>query len=164
MPKIEDVAHLAGCREEDLYVCLGCKICSSVCILNDIGIKADPRSFIVSLLLGRDEVCKDPLLKYCTGCYMCTFFCPWEIRVPELVRAAREKILGPHPFDRAFESSLKLLGRAYELYMIFKLLPHLCQGGYMRLLPKFFALFHLRSPKKIKDRRVVRGILTEGNG
>lgn len=150
MPLIDEILDLAGYRREDLYVCLGCKICSSICVLNEIGIEANPRNFIINLIMEKEELEGDPLLKYCTGCYACTFFCPWEIKVPDVVRAARAAFLPSHPFERAFSSSLELFGRVYEPYLLFRLLPYFFRKGYLRLLVKGLPSFRPSLPKKVK--------------
>ena len=53
MQKIDRIIELAGHRKEDLSACLGCKICASVCTVNDLGIDTNPQELLVRLFSDR---------------------------------------------------------------------------------------------------------------
>ena len=38
-----------GYRREDFSVCLGCKICASVCTVNDLSLNVNPQDILISL-------------------------------------------------------------------------------------------------------------------
>src|SRR5208283_1807296 len=120
-PRIEErhqrVFALAGYRREDFSVCLGCKICASVCTVNDLGIDSNPQGLLTSLFLGQAVEESDALVRNCTSCYRCTSECPWNIRIPEVVRALREEMGVASPFEKAFKGSLRIWGRVYEPYV-----------------------------------------------
>ena len=63
MPKIDAIAKLAGYKREDFSVCLGCKICGSVCTINDLSVPANPQALLLAPLsaegTGRHD---DPVL------------------------------------------------------------------------------------------------------
>lgn len=141
---------LTGFRKEDFYVCLGCKICASVCTLNDLGFAVNPQEVLISVLMG---VKKDhPLLRLCTGCMKCLDACPWRIRVPELIRALREIYGIREDFSYAMRRSIELFGRVYEPYVFLRVLPHLLKKGYLRFLPRWFKYMHLSVPEFLKDK------------
>ncbi len=54
MPKIDAIAELAGYKREDFSVCLGCKICGSVCTINDLSVPANPQALLLSLFLQKE--------------------------------------------------------------------------------------------------------------
>ena len=85
----EKIVALAGYDRADLSVCLGCKICASVCTVNDLGKDVNPQDLLARLFLGEEIAGDDPLVRYCTSCYRCTGACPWRIRIPEVVRALK---------------------------------------------------------------------------
>lgn len=92
MPKIDAIAKLAGYERKDFSVCLGCKICGSVCTINDLSVPANPQVVLLRLFLQQELAQDDPVLLYCTNCYNCMSACPWHIRIPEVVRAMRKEI------------------------------------------------------------------------
>ena len=46
MPKIDAIASLTGHRTQDFSACLGCRICASVCPVNDLGIDSNPQDLL----------------------------------------------------------------------------------------------------------------------
>jgi heterodisulfide reductase subunit C len=146
----EIVFKYTGYRKEDFSVCLGCKICASVCTVNDLEQNVNPQELLMKLSVG-DEVKKDdPLVRYCTSCYRCTSACPWQIRIPEVVRALKETLGIEALFEKAFKKSLNIWGRVYEPFVVIMSAPDLLKGGYIKHLPKWmeYAGFHL--PHKVK--------------
>jgi len=144
------VFRLTGYRKEDFSVCLGCKICASVCTVNDLEQNVNPQELLMKLSVG-DKVGKDdPLVRYCTSCYRCTAACPWQIRIPEVVRALKETLGMEALFEKAFKKSLNIWGRVYEPFVVIMAAPDLLKGGYIKHISKWmeYAGFHL--PHKVK--------------
>ncbi len=81
-----------GYRREDFSVCLGCKICASVCTVNDLELNVNPQDLLMKLFVGEEIENDNPLVRYCTSCYRCTSACPWQIRIPDVVRAVKESL------------------------------------------------------------------------
>jgi heterodisulfide reductase subunit C len=154
MQKIDTIIALAGHKKEDLAVCLGCKVCASVCTVNDLGMDANPQDLLIRLFLGEDIDKDHPLVRLCTGCYRCTDACPWKIRIPEITRALKEHLHVENAFEKAFKQSVSLWGRVYEPYVVLMAAPVLLKGGYLKHLPRWmeYAGFHL--PHKVKRGKV----------
>lgn len=146
------VIELSGYRREDFSVCLGCKICASVCTANDLGCNVNPQDILISLFMDTDISKEHSLLKYCTNCYMCTDACPWGIRIPEILRALKETLSIESNFENAFKGSVKIWGRVYEPYIILKTGMFLIKEGYLKYIPRWteYVGFHL--PHKVKRR------------
>jgi len=100
MPKTDRAIELTDYERQDFSVCLGCKICASVCTVNDLDLSTNPQEMLQKLFLGKDVAADDPLVRFCTGCYRCTGACPWEIRIPDVVRALRQGTPRNHPLKR----------------------------------------------------------------
>ncbi len=150
---VEHLAEEAGYQRKDFSVCLGCKICGSVCTINDLSISANPQSLLSAIFMGREVKTDDPLLLYCTSCYNCTSACPWHIRVPEIVRAIKNRMGLETPFERAFKSSVRLLGRVYEPYVFIKSLSFLMRGGYLAYAARWKGYINVHLPHKVKGLR-----------
>ena len=150
MPKIESIAQLAGYKREDFAVCLGCKICGSVCTINDLSVPANPQALLLDLFLQKELAHDDPVLRYCTNCYNCMSACPWHIRIPEVVRAMRKEMALETPFEKAFKSSIGIWGRVYEPYVFLKALPFLLRGGYLAYVTRWKEYVNIHLPHKVK--------------
>jgi len=144
------VFHLTGYKREDFSVCLGCRICASVCTVNDLEQNVNPQELLVKLSLGDTVTKDDPLVRLCTSCYRCTAACPWEIRIPEVVRALKETLGMEALFEKAFKKSLNIWGRVYEPFVVIMAAPDLLKGGYIKHISKWmeYAGFHL--PHRVK--------------
>ncbi len=140
----DEIFEKTGQRREDFSVCMGCKICASVCTLNDIGKNVNPQDLLLSIFLG--HIPNDhSIVTYCTSCYRCVESCPWRIKIPEIVRAIRERSKGDL-FTRTFKSSIAIFGRAYEPYIFFRILPFLLKKGYLRYLPRWIRYMNFSFP------------------
>jgi ferredoxin len=153
MQKTETIIGLAGYRRADLSVCLGCKICASVCTVNDLDVATNPQALLAALFLGEEVGSDHPLVRYCTGCYRCTGACPWRIAIPEVVRALRESLGVASPFEQAFKGSVALWGRVYEPYVFLRAVPFLVKGGYLRHMTKWVEYMTVHLPHKVQRRR-----------
>jgi len=150
MPKIDVIAKLAGYKREDFSVCLGCKICGSVCTINDLSVSANPQALLLSLFLQKEVEHDDPVLAYCTNCYNCMSACPWHIRIPEVVRAMRKEMTLETPFEKAFRSSIGIWGRVYEPYVFLRSLPFLLRAGYLAYVTRWKEYINFHLPHKVK--------------
>ncbi len=157
MQNISAMAELAGYRREDFSVCLGCKICGSVCTINDLSVPANPQALLLSLFLEKEVAADDPVLRYCTNCYNCTSACPWRIRIPEIVRAVKASMGLETPFEKAFKSSISIWGRVYEPYVFLKSLPFLLREGYLAYVTRWKEYMNLHLPHKVKIEVRTRG-------
>ncbi len=61
MQKIDEIIALAGHKKSDLSVCMGCRVCASVCTVNDLGtdphnvpVTANPQELLLRLFLGQE--------------------------------------------------------------------------------------------------------------
>ena len=146
----EMVFSYTGYRREDFSVCLGCKICASVCTVNDLAQNVNPQELLMKLFVGEKIEDDHPLVRYCTSCYRCTTACPWQIRIPEVVRAVKESLGMESRFEKAFKRSLNIWGRVYEPFVVAMTALDLLKGGYIKYMPKWmgYAGFHL--PHKVK--------------
>jgi heterodisulfide reductase subunit C len=150
MADIESTAELAGYRKEDFSVCLGCKICGSVCTINDLSVAANPQALLLSLFMQKELTRDDPVLRYCTNCYNCMNACPWRIRIPEIVRAVKGQLGLETPFEKAFKSSISVWGRVYEPYVFLKSIPFLLRGGYLAYVTRWTEYINFHLPHKVK--------------
>jgi Fe-S oxidoreductase len=146
----EKVIELAGYKREDFSVCLGCKICASVCTVNDLSIDMNPQELLSSLFLGNTIEKDNALVRYCTNCYRCTSACPWKIRIPEVVRALRESLSVASPFEKAFKGSIDIWGRVYEPYVFLKAVPFLLKEGYIKYMTRWTGYISVHLPHKVK--------------
>ena len=146
----EMVFRLTGYNREDFSVCLGCKICASVCTVNDLELNVNPQELLLKLFTGEEIKDYNPLVHYCTNCYRCTVACPWEIRIPDVVRAVKESLGIDSLFEKAFKKSLNIWGRVYEPFVVVMAAPDLLKGGYIKHMTRWmeYAGFHL--PHNVK--------------
>lgn len=146
------VFEMSGYKREDFSVCLGCKICASVCTVNDLSTDSNPQELLSSLFLGRTIENDNPLVRFCTNCYRCTHNCPWDIRIPEVIRAFREMLGVESQFEKAFKGAIKIWGRVYEPYVFLMSATFMLKEGYMRYMPKWLEYISFHLPHKIKGR------------
>jgi Fe-S oxidoreductase len=144
------VFALAGYERKDFSVCLGCKICASVCTVNDLGVDTNPQDLLVRLFLGQEVDNANPLVRNCTSCYRCTNGCPWGIRIPEVVRALREEFGMASPFEKAFKGSVRLWGRVYEPYVFLMAVPFLVKEGYLKHMTRWVEYMSVHLPHRVR--------------
>jgi heterodisulfide reductase subunit C len=150
MPKIDAIASLAGYRKQDFSACLGCKICASVCTVNDLGLETNPQDLLLGLFLNRNISADHALIRSCTGCYRCTAACPWHIRVPEVIRAIKEELSIESPFERAFKRSVDIWGRVYEPFIFLTALSFIVKEGYVKYMLKWTEYISFHLPHKVR--------------
>jgi heterodisulfide reductase subunit C len=152
MQTTEKITQLSGYKREDFSVCLGCKICASVCTANDLSLNTNPQDILLSLFLGKDIGRDDPLVRFCTNCYRCTSACPWNIRIPEVIRAIREDLSMESPFEKAFKTSLRIWGRVYEPFIFLVTGRFLVKEGYLKYMPKWTEYMSFHLPHNVKGK------------
>lgn len=150
MRQTDRALELTGYQKQDFSVCLGCKICASVCTVNDLSVSTNPQEMLQKLFLGKDVAADDPLVRFCTGCYRCTGACPWEIKIPEVIRALREVLSTESPFEKAFKGSVAIWGRVYEPYVLVRAIPFLLKGGYVKHATRWMEYMGIHLPHKVK--------------
>ena len=64
MPKTEHALELTDYGRQDFAVCLGCKICASVCTVNDLSPGTNPQEMLQRLFLGQDVAADEPLVRF----------------------------------------------------------------------------------------------------
>lgn len=73
----------------NLNLCLTCGACSSGCPATGLE-DMDPRKFLRMAALGMDEeILSTPWVWMCTMCQRCSYVCPMQIDIPQLVYNAR---------------------------------------------------------------------------
>lgn len=147
------VFELAGYERKDFSVCLGCKICASVCTVNDLGIETNPQDLLIRLFLGEQVGGTDNLIRNCTSCYRCTSSCPWQIRIPEVVRALKEELGLASPFEKAFKGSVRIWGRVYEPYVFLMAVPFLVKEGYLKHMTRWAEYMSVHLPRRVRRLR-----------
>ncbi|MHB8158135.1 MAG: 4Fe-4S dicluster domain-containing protein, partial [Desulfocucumaceae bacterium] len=84
-------------NNNDFSQCLVCGMCTAGCAFSDRHGSQDPRKFLRKIVLGmEEEVWKDPFIWYCTMCERCTFKCPMDVNIAQIVRTLR----GQHAKDK----------------------------------------------------------------
>ncbi len=146
----DKIIKMAGHKKEDFSVCLGCKICASVCTVNDLNIAVNPQELLADLFLGKEMHKDHPLVRYCTSCYRCASACPWQIRIPEVVRAIKESLGIEARFEKGFKKCVDIWGRVYEPFVVLMAAPDLLKGGYIKHLPKWMEYAGFHFPHKVK--------------
>jgi len=144
------VFELTGYSQKDFSVCLGCKICASVCTVNDLALNVNPQELLMKLFMGEQIKNDEPLVQYCTSCYRCTAACPWQIMIPEVVRAVKESLGMEARFEKAFKKCLNIWGRVYEPFVIIMSAPDLLKGGYLQYLPRWMEYAGFHFPHRVK--------------
>jgi len=139
-----------GYRREDFSVCLGCKICASVCTVNDLELNVNPQDLLLKLFVGEEIKDDNTLVRYCTSCYRCTAACPWQIRIPDVVRAVKESLGMESLFEKAFKKSLNIWGRVYEPFVVVMAASDLLKGGYIKYMPRWMEYAGFHFPHKVK--------------
>ena len=75
---------------ENIKRCFTCGTCSVACPVFEVEPSYDPRKVIRMILLGmKDEVLKSKLIWMCSGCYSCQELCPRDVKITNIMAAAR---------------------------------------------------------------------------
>ena len=86
LDKVKEILPEGG----NLDLCLTCGACSSGCPATGIG-DMDARKFLRMAALGMDEeLMTNPWAWHCTMCQRCSYVCPMQINIPQLVFYTRQ--------------------------------------------------------------------------
>lgn len=84
-----DIASKPG--GESLFNCFSCGKCSAVCPISEVDIRFKPRKIIYMILLGmKEEVLSNEFIWLCAMCDACSFRCPQEVRMADIMSVARK--------------------------------------------------------------------------
>ena len=84
------IAEISG---ENIYLCMQCGTCSSVCPMVD-SMQMTTRKGIHLLLFGKtEEVIRAAIGEYCASCHTCMARCPRGIDIPRVFEAVRQLVL-----------------------------------------------------------------------
>ncbi|MBW2051026.1 MAG: lactate utilization protein [Deltaproteobacteria bacterium] len=75
----------------ELLTCISCRACAKQCPMHfyfNENTVSSPKQYLWSYLTGQNH-----MLDQCTGCGMCHFECPLDIKIPHLISLARNKEL-----------------------------------------------------------------------
>jgi len=104
---------------EGIQACFGCKACTSVCPIEEIDHRYDPRKIIRMALLGmKKEVLESDFIWLCSSCYGCHEVCPQNVRFTEVMFAIKnlaveEACIPPGLMGQ--KNLLRAHGRLYEV-------------------------------------------------
>ncbi|OPZ22655.1 MAG: sn-glycerol-3-phosphate dehydrogenase subunit C [candidate division BRC1 bacterium ADurb.BinA364] len=113
----EEIAREPG--GEEVRRCFSCGMCTAGCPVREVDDRYSPRQVIRMILLGmREETLKSDFLWLCSNCFTCMERCPQGIRIPDIIRAAkniaaREGLL-PAPLQGVSQAVCSI-GRLYEI-------------------------------------------------
>jgi Fe-S oxidoreductase len=100
MQKTEHALELTDYRGRTSPSAWDARSARPVCTVNDVSSGTNPQEMLQRLFMGKDVAADEPLVRFCTGCYRCTGACPWEIRIPDVVRALRHVHATESPFEK----------------------------------------------------------------
>lgn len=104
---------------ESLFNCFACGKCSAVCPISEVNKKFNPRKIIHMILLGmKEEVLSNEFIWLCATCDACSFRCPQEVRMADIMgvvrKIAEEERYVPSNFNQLMEI-VKSFSKLYEL-------------------------------------------------
>ena len=104
---------------ESLFNCFACGKCSAVCPISEVNEEFNPRKIIHMILLGmKEEVLSNEFIWLCATCDACSFRCPQEVRMADIMgvarRIAEEEMYVPSNFNQLMEI-VKSFSKLYEL-------------------------------------------------
>lgn len=104
---------------ESLFNCFACGKCSAVCPISEVNEEFNPRKIIHMILLGmKEEVLSNEFIWLCATCDACSFRCPQEVRMADIMgvarRIAEEERYVPSNFNQLMEI-VKSFSKLYEL-------------------------------------------------
>ncbi len=110
---------------ESLFNCFSCGKCSAVCPISEVDKEFKPRKIIYMILLGmKEEVLSNEFIWLCATCDACSFRCPQEVRMADIMCVARkiaeEEGYAPPGLNQQMEA-LKEFSKMYELHTKYSL-------------------------------------------
>jgi len=104
---------------ESLFNCFACGKCSAVCPVSEVNEEFKPQKIIHMILLGmKEEVLSNEFIWLCATCDACSFRCPQEVRMADIMgvvrKIAEEEGYVPSNFNQQIEI-VKNFSQLYEL-------------------------------------------------
>jgi heterodisulfide reductase subunit C2 len=125
----DEIASIPG--GEQVLRCIQCGTCSGMCPLSPY-MDYMPRQIIAMIRAGlRGEVLSSYTTWLCASCYSCTVACPKQIRVTDIMYAAKRLAIreGVHPrrfptpvLAQAFFKEIEACGRSTESHLLMQVL------------------------------------------
>ena len=125
----EEIASIPG--GDQVLRCIQCGTCSGMCPLSPY-MDYMPRQIIAMIRAGlRGEVLSSYTTWLCASCYACTVACPKQIRVTDIIYAAKRLAIreGVHPrrfptpvLAQAFFKEIEACGRSTESHLLMQVL------------------------------------------
>ena len=107
--KYDVAAHPGG---ENIKVCFSCGTCTAACPVTEVDPRYSPRKIIRQILLGhRQAVLSSELIWYCETCYVCSAYCPQNVKFGDVMRALREMAVAEGYFSGAFLQRIRNVDR-----------------------------------------------------
>lgn len=118
-----EIANKVGGKS--LLNCFACGKCSAVCPISEVDEEFKPRKIIHMILLGmKEEVLSNEFIWLCATCDACSFRCPQEVRMADIMGVARkiaeEEMYVPSNFNQQIEI-VKNFSKLYELNVKYNL-------------------------------------------
>lgn len=110
---------------ESLLNCFACGKCSAVCPVSEVNEEFKPRKIIHMILLGmKEEVLNNEFIWLCATCDSCSFRCPQEVRMADIMsvvrKIAEDEGYVPSDFNQQIEI-VKNFSKLYELNVKYNL-------------------------------------------
>lgn len=166
--------QIASIPEGDrLFNCIQCGTCSGMCPISPY-MDYSPRQIIAMIRAGfKGDVLSSYTTWLCASCYSCTVECPKEIKLTDIMYAAKRLAIreGVYPkgfpipvLAREFFSSVESNGRSSEAWILMKLFLKTNPLGLFKQMGLGWRLWRRGrlSPKResIKHRNDLRNIIT----
>jgi heterodisulfide reductase subunit C len=124
----EEIASFPG--GDKIFNCIQCGTCSGMCPLSSY-MDYTPRRIVAMIRAGfKKEVLKSHTVWLCASCYACTVSCPKEVKITDVMYAAKRMAIkdGVYPkrfpipvLARVFYNSVEKTGRSNEGPLIMQL-------------------------------------------
>jgi quinone-modifying oxidoreductase, subunit QmoC len=115
---------------DKLYSCIQCGTCSGMCPLSTY-MDYSPRQVIAMIRAGfRNDVLSSYTTWLCASCYACTVECPKEIKITDIMYAAKRLAISGGVYPKRFPSAVlaheffkgvEKTGRSSETWLLVKL-------------------------------------------
>ncbi len=77
--------------QKESHPCYQCGICSGSCPMARLDRYFNPRRMVVHSQLNRPDIsAKNDAIWLCAGCFCCSFHCPNDVKVADIVAELRE--------------------------------------------------------------------------
>ena len=159
---VDEIASVPG--GEKLYNCIQCGTCSGMCPISPY-MDYTPRQIIAMIRAGfKGEVLSSYTTWLCASCYSCTVECPKDIKLTDIMYAAKRLAIREKVYPKRFPTpvlaseffkSVENYGRSSESWLLVNLFLKTNPFKIFRQIPLGLRLFSQRrlSPKRESIRR-----------